>query len=70
MMDTRKVLLLILFQGMVNVTVFAVEEDSTSLRSVYFLTRENVRLKGHAVEALCVNQFSVVQSFLLEKRVV
>ena len=50
MMDTRKALLLILFQAMVNATVFAVEEDSTSPRSVYFLTRENVRLKGHVVK--------------------
>ena len=50
MMDIKKVFLLILFQGMVNVDVFAVEENSTSSRSAYFTTRKNVRLKGHMVK--------------------
>ena len=34
-MDTKNVLLLILFQGMVNVIVYAAEEDSKLSRSVF-----------------------------------
>lgn len=50
MMNTKKVFLLILFQGMVNVAIFANEEDSTSSRSVNLTTRKNMRLKGHVVK--------------------
>lgn len=50
MMDIKFVFLLILFPGVVNVAVFAVEENSTSSRSAYFTTRKNVLLKGHVVK--------------------
>ncbi|KAL9962501.1 hypothetical protein ACROYT_G031606 [Oculina patagonica] len=49
-MKAIKALVFILFQGMVNVTVIAAEEDSTSSRSSYLKMRENQRLEGHVVE--------------------
>lgn len=49
-MDVEKVLLIILFQGIANVVIFAAEKDSTNSSSAYFTTRENKRLKGHVVK--------------------
>ena len=49
-MDAKNVLLFVLFQGMVNVIVFAAEEDSKLSRSVLFTTRQDKRLKGHVVK--------------------
>lgn len=46
----QKVLLVILFQEIANVVIFAAEKDSTSSRSAYFTTRENMRLKGLVVK--------------------
>ena len=51
-MDSVLFFFLILFQGLVNCFVFAVEENSTSSRSAYFMTRENKRLEGHVVKRL------------------
>ena len=51
-MDSILIFFLILFQGSVNCFVFAVEENSTSFRSAYFMKRENKRLEGHVVERL------------------
>ncbi len=50
-MDAKKVLLIDLFQGIVNIAVFAAcKEDSTLSRSAVYTTRENKRLKGHVVK--------------------
>ena len=35
---------------MTTVVIIAAEKDSTSSRSVYFMTQENRRLKGHVVK--------------------
>ena len=51
-MDSVLFFFLILFQGLVNCFVFAVEENATSSRSAYFMTRENKRLEGHVVKRL------------------
>ena len=51
-MDSVLFFFLILFQGLVNCSVFAVKENSTSSRSAYFMTRENKRLGGHVVKRL------------------
>ena len=51
-MDPVLFFFLILFQGLVNCFVFAVQENSTSSRSAYFMTRENKRLEGHVVKRL------------------
>ena len=50
-MDTKNVLLFALFQGMVNIIVYAAEEDSKLFRSVFFTTRQDRQLKGHVVES-------------------
>ena len=50
MMDAINVLLFVLFQGMVNIIVYAAEEDSKLSRSVLFTTRQDKRLKGHVVK--------------------
>ena len=50
MMNANMVFLFILFQIMVNVAVFATKEDSTSSRSAYFTTQENVQLKGYVLK--------------------
>ena len=42
----------LLFQGMINVSYLAAEEDAASSRSTYFMTRENQQLVGHVVEQL------------------
>ncbi|KAL9962312.1 hypothetical protein ACROYT_G031400 [Oculina patagonica] len=49
-MDAKKVLLIFLFQGIVNIAVFAGKEDSAISRSEFVTTRENKRLKGHVVK--------------------
>ncbi|XP_078383929.1 uncharacterized protein LOC144666378 [Oculina patagonica] len=49
-MDAKKVLFIFLFQGIVNIAVFAGKEDSTISRSEFVTTRENKRLKGHVVK--------------------
>ena len=51
-MDSVLFFFFILFQGLVNCFGFAVQENSTSSRSVYFMTRENKRLEGHVVKRL------------------
>ena len=51
-MDSKLFFFVILFQGLVNFFVFAVEENSTSSRSAYFMTRENKRLEGYVVKRL------------------
>ena len=51
-MDPVLFFFLILFQGSVNYFVFGVQENSTSSRSAYFMTRENNRLEGHVVKRL------------------
>ena len=51
-MDSTLLFFLILFQESVNCLIFAVEENSTSSRSAYFMTRENKRLEGHVVKRL------------------
>lgn len=51
-MDSKVFSFLILFQGLVFIFVFAVDENSTSSRSVYFMTRENKRLEGYVVKRL------------------
>lgn len=49
-MHAKMVSLLILLQGMVNFLVLATGEDSTASRSAYFMTQENLRLKGHVAK--------------------
>ena len=49
-MDAKNVLFFVLFQGMVNVIVYAAEEDSKLSRSVFFTTQQDKRLKGHVVK--------------------
>ena len=49
-MDAKKVLFFVLFQGMVNVLVYAAEEDFKPSRSVFFTTRQDQRLQGHVVK--------------------
>jgi len=49
-MDAKSVLFFVLFQGMVNVIVYAAEEDSKLSRSVFFTTRQNKQLQGHVVK--------------------
>ena len=49
-MDAKKVLLILRFQCLVNIAVFAAEEDSIPSRSALFTTRENQQLKGHVVK--------------------
>ena len=49
-MDAKNVLFFVLFQGMMNVIVYAAEEDSKLSRSVFFTTRQDKRLKGHVVK--------------------
>ena len=51
-MHSALIFFLILFQGLVNCFVLAVEENSTTSRSAYFMTRENKRLEGHVVKRL------------------
>ena len=51
-MDSVLFLFLIVFRGLVNCFVFAVQENSTSSRSAYFMTRENKRLRGYVVKRL------------------
>ena len=51
-MDSVLFFFLILFQGLVNCLVFAVQENSASSRSAHFMTRENKRLGGHVVKRL------------------
>lgn len=51
MMEGGGVLLLILFQGVLFTSVFAVEEESTS-RFARFITQENKQLKDHVVKRL------------------
>ena len=49
-MNAKNVLFFVLFQGMLNVVVYAAEEDSKLSRSVFITTRQNKRLKGHVVK--------------------
>ncbi|KAL9962317.1 hypothetical protein ACROYT_G031407 [Oculina patagonica] len=49
-MDAKKVLLIVLFQRIVNIAVFAAKDDSTPSRSALYTTQENKRLKGHVVK--------------------
>ena len=49
-MDAKSILFLVLFQGMVNVIVYAAEEDHKLSRSVFFTTRQNKQLQGHVVK--------------------
>jgi len=49
-MNAKNVLLFVLFQGVLNVIVYAAEEDSKFSRSVFITTRQNKQLKGHVVE--------------------
>ena len=49
-MKAKNVLVFVLFQGMVNVIVYAAEEDSKLSRSVFITTRQDKRLKGHVVK--------------------
>jgi len=51
-MDSKVFSFLILFQGLVFIFVFAIDENSVSSRSVYFMTRENKRLEGYVVKRL------------------
>ena len=51
-MHSALIFFLILFQGLVNCLVFAVQENSASSRSAHFMTRENKRLGGHVVKRL------------------
>lgn len=50
-MDTKNVLFFVLFQGMMNIIVYAAEEDSKLFRSVFFTTRQDRQLKGHVVKS-------------------
>jgi len=49
-MNAKNVLLFVLFQGIVNVIVYAAEEDFKLSRSVFITTRQDKRLKGHVVK--------------------
>ena len=48
-MNANRALVFILFQGMVNITVFALEESASS-RSAFFTVWANKQLKGHVVK--------------------
>lgn len=50
LMETKHVLSFIFLQLIINTEVFADEGSSTSSRSVFFVTKENIRLKGHTVK--------------------
>ena len=49
-MNAKTVLFFVLFQGMVSVTLYAIERDSKLFRSVFFTTRQDKQLKGHVVK--------------------
>ena len=49
-MNAKNVLLFVLFQGVLNVIVYAAEEDSKFSRSVFITTPQDKQLKGHVVK--------------------
>ena len=49
-MDTKNVFFFVLVRGMVNVIIYAAEEDSKLSRSVFFTMQQDKRLEGHVVK--------------------
>ena len=49
-MEAKKVLLFLLFQGVTNTIVFTAEAENLRFRSAYFATQENTRLNGYVVK--------------------